>query len=183
MIPLKKYGGGSYFPSGAPGREERREEDFPQGENRKEKVPTRWNRWRAWKLWSCSKCCFRALALPPSSMLTKERLSTFRSDRGQSGRLGPLRQGGAHWTGHLKFKVTIFFPNMAEVWVVMIFCVLVQSRGGERGGPDHWGELPHPGSESPGSVLRIGLLEWSAPISIVVTSIPPLPPLCKGAGV
>merc|ERR1719350_651761 len=27
----EKYGGGSYFPSGAPGREERREEDFPQG--------------------------------------------------------------------------------------------------------------------------------------------------------
>ena len=30
---MKKYGGGSYFPSGAPGREERREEDYPQGEN------------------------------------------------------------------------------------------------------------------------------------------------------
>ena len=29
---MKKYGGGSYFPSGAPGREERREEDYPQGE-------------------------------------------------------------------------------------------------------------------------------------------------------
>ena len=28
---MKKYGGGSYFPSGAPGREERREEDYPQG--------------------------------------------------------------------------------------------------------------------------------------------------------
>lgn len=27
----EKYGGGSYFPSGAPGREERREEDYPQG--------------------------------------------------------------------------------------------------------------------------------------------------------
>ena len=29
---MKKYGGGSYFPSGAPGREERREEDYPQGD-------------------------------------------------------------------------------------------------------------------------------------------------------
>ena len=39
---------------------------------------------------------FELLLFHHPPMLTQKRLFTFRSDRGQSGRLGPLRQGGAH---------------------------------------------------------------------------------------
>ena len=39
---------------------------------------------------------FELLLFHHPPMLTQKRLLTFRSDRGQSGRLGPLRQGGAH---------------------------------------------------------------------------------------
>ena len=97
LIPLKKYGGGSYFPSGAPGREERREEDFPQGENRKEKVPPEGGTdGYPGNCGLVATVVFELLLFHHPPMLTQKRLFTFRSDRGQLGRLGPFRQGGAH---------------------------------------------------------------------------------------